>query len=128
MALPSGIRTTGLAVLDRVGKYVAALYGGKANKSDGTGAWNRVSDFFADMVEHARPGRETTGFHFSVGMTGDVYADDVGNAGVPQIRPFSTLVAMNAWAAPDGSIATHINSSKAAAALYVRVEGSWQAR
>lgn len=129
MALPSGIRTTGLAVLDRIGKYVAALYGGKAVKTDGTGAWNRVSDFLADAVEHMRPERETRGRHYSVAVTGDVYVDDPTSAGIPEWRIFSDLATLTAWAAPAGSLATLTQSTNGAAALYVRLaDGSWSAR
>lgn len=129
MALPSGIRTTGLAILDTVGKYLAALYGGKAVKADGTGAWNRVSDFLADAVEHMRPEREVKGNHYAVAVTGDVYADDPTNAGVPEWRPFSSIADMNAWAAPPGSLATLTQSVAGGAALYVRlVGGTWSAR
>jgi hypothetical protein len=121
------ITGTGRNMLDRLIRYWATLRGGKGDRADDGGPWNILDNLFIEILDHLDPSRLQVGYHWSVGITGDLYADDQTSAFTPEIRVFNVLAGMNAWAAPDGSMALIINPPAANQALYVRTAGAWTA-
>jgi len=121
------ITGTGSTWLDKAIYYIATMCGSKSDRADGTGPRNVLDALFISILDHIDATRTQVGYHYSVGITGDIYATDPTNANTPQIRVFNVLAEMNAWAAPDGSMALIINPPAANQALYVRSAGAWVA-